>query len=167
MVATGNKRSATDAPEQQAPKRPRTTKPYVPKYKSGPYGLILALSSADENSTVGMTKNQLIDLAQPHCDTSYTVPQDTRGFYTAWNSMKTLIQKGIVTEHGRPTRRYQLTDEGWEIARGMRGVEAAGNRSGGGSAAASRGVSRTTSGQSGTFAQVLYVHCLVFTLERT
>lgn len=76
--------------------------------------------------------------------------------------MKTLSQKGIVSEHGRPTRRYQLTDEGWEIARGMRGVEA-GNRSVSGSAATSRAVSRTTSNQRETSVQVWTYHIYMTT----
>lgn len=71
----------------------------------------------DEDSPIGLTKSQLIDLAQPHCDASFTAPTDPTKFYTAWNSMKTLIQKDLVYEHGRPQRRYLLTDEGWEIAK--------------------------------------------------
>lgn len=31
--------------------------------------------------------------------------------------MKTLIQKDLVYEQGRPLKRYFLTDEGWEVAR--------------------------------------------------
>jgi crossover junction endonuclease MUS81 len=31
--------------------------------------------------------------------------------------MKTLIQKELVCERGRPLRRYSLTDEGWDVAR--------------------------------------------------
>lgn len=31
--------------------------------------------------------------------------------------MKTLIQKDLVCEHGRPTRKYLLSEEGWEVAK--------------------------------------------------
>jgi crossover junction endonuclease MUS81 len=31
--------------------------------------------------------------------------------------MKTLIQKDLVYEHGRPLRRYALSEEGWEVAK--------------------------------------------------
>lgn len=31
--------------------------------------------------------------------------------------MKTLIQKDLVYEHGRPLRKYALSEEGWEVAR--------------------------------------------------
>lgn len=31
--------------------------------------------------------------------------------------MKTLVQKDLVYEHGRPLRRYALSEEGWEVAK--------------------------------------------------
>jgi crossover junction endonuclease MUS81 len=76
-----------------------------------------------------MTKAQLIDVAQPHCDASFTVPADPTKFYTAWNSMKTLVQKDLVYEHGRPLRRYLLTEEGWEIAKKIHRTTSQGNSS--------------------------------------
>ena len=71
----------------------------------------------DENSSQGLTKAQLIEAAQPHCDSSFTAPSDPTKFYTAWNSMKTLVQKDLVYEHGRPLRRYALSEDGWEVAK--------------------------------------------------
>lgn len=64
-----------------------------------------------------MTKAQLIEVAQPYCDSSFTAPTDPTKFYTAWNSMKTLIQKDLVYEHGRPLRKYALSEDGWEVAK--------------------------------------------------
>ncbi|KAI1345185.1 ERCC4 domain-containing protein [Xylariaceae sp. FL0016] len=98
-------------------KKPRKSKPYVPTLRSGAYALVIALSTLDEDAAVGMTKARLIEEAQPHCDSSFTAPSDPTKFYTAWNSMKTLLDKDLVHERGRPTRRYTLTDEGWEVAR--------------------------------------------------
>lgn len=96
-------------------KKPRKSKkPYVPQLRSGAYALILGLSSIDESECV--SKQQLIELAQPHCDASFTATKDTTTFYTAWNSMKTLVDKDLVKETSRPQRRYALTDEGWEVA---------------------------------------------------
>lgn len=103
--------------EERPPKRQRKPKPYVPTLRSGPYAIILGLATLEEGTRNGMTKPQLIEVAQPHCDASFTAPPDPRSFYTAWNSMKTLLDKDIVYERGRPTRRYHLTDEGWEVAR--------------------------------------------------
>lgn len=103
--------------EGRPPKRQRKAKPYVPGLRSGPYALILGLAMLEEGTRNGMTKPQLIEVAQPHCDASFTAPSQPNSFYTAWNSMKTLLDKELVDERGRPTRRYTLTDEGWEVAR--------------------------------------------------
>ncbi|KAK2778188.1 DNA repair protein [Colletotrichum kahawae] len=99
------------------PKKARKAKPYVPTYRSGPYALILALATLDEDASLGMTKTKLIEQAQENCDSSFTAPSDPTKFYTAWNSMKTLIDKDLVCEKGRPQRRYSLTDEGRDVAR--------------------------------------------------
>ncbi|KAJ9133963.1 Crossover junction endonuclease MUS81 [Pleurostoma richardsiae] len=106
-----------DGAESSRPAKKRKTKQYVPAYRSGPYALVLALSAMDEDVSIGMTKADLIDAAQPHCDSSFTAPSDPTKFYTAWNSMKTLVQKELVYERGRPLKRYALTDEGWDVAK--------------------------------------------------
>lgn len=106
--------------ESSKPKRKaRQPKAYVPAYRSGAFALIVGLSGIAHDST-GMTKAELIEAAQPHCDSSFSAPSDPTKFYTAWSSMKTLLQKELVYEHGRPLRRYALTDEGWEVARRIR-----------------------------------------------
>lgn len=101
-------------------KKARKVKQYVPTLRSGPYALILALSSLHEDAPIGITKAETIELAQPHCDASFTAPSDPSKFYTAWNSMKTLLEKDLVYEKGRPLRRYALTEEGWEVAKRIR-----------------------------------------------
>ncbi|KAI0593891.1 hypothetical protein F4775DRAFT_469072 [Biscogniauxia sp. FL1348] len=103
--------------EQRPAKKPRRPKPYVPTFRSGAYAIIRALSSLEEGTREGMTRVQLIGAAQEHCDSSFSVPDDPKKFYTAWNSMKTLLDKDLVYERGRPLRKYTLTDEGWEVAR--------------------------------------------------
>ncbi|KAL9621674.1 MAG: hypothetical protein Q9160_003927 [Pyrenula sp. 1 TL-2023] len=105
--------------EEKTVKKARKPKPYVPSLRSGAYALILALSTLEEEATIGLTKADTIDRAQPHCDASFTAPSDPTKFYTAWNSMKTLIGKDLVYEHGRPLRRYMLTEVGWEVAKRM------------------------------------------------
>ncbi|KAK4035058.1 ERCC4 domain-containing protein [Parachaetomium inaequale] len=100
-------------------KKAKKPKPYVPAYRSGAYALVVALSKAGQE-VVGMPKADLIEEAQPHCDSSFSAPSDPTKFYTAWNSMKTLLQKELVYERGRPLKRYALTDEGWEVAKRIR-----------------------------------------------
>jgi crossover junction endonuclease MUS81 len=105
------------------PKKARKLKAYVPALRSGAYALILALATIDEDAEQGLTKANTIELAQPNCDSSFTAPSDPTKFFTAWNSMKTLLDKDLVYERGRPLRRYMLTEEGWEVARRIKGIE--------------------------------------------
>lgn len=115
------KSSNKDNEDGTAPtKKARKPKPYIPALRSGAYGLIMALSTLDENASVGITKAQTIELAQPHCDSSFSAPSDPTKFYTAWSGMKTLIEKDFVYEKGRPLRKYALTEEGWEVAKRIR-----------------------------------------------
>ncbi|KAI1837778.1 hypothetical protein DTO013E5_1644 [Penicillium roqueforti] len=116
LPGKGGKRASEGGVDQPA-KKPRKAKPYVPTLRSGPYALMLALGTQNENESQGMTKAHLIEVAQPFCDSSFTAPPDPTKFYTAWNSMKTLIQKDLVYEHGRPLRKYLLSEEGWEVAK--------------------------------------------------
>ncbi|KAL9026748.1 MAG: hypothetical protein Q9196_004635 [Gyalolechia fulgens] len=102
-------------------KKPRkSAKPYVPQLRSGPYAILLALVSIGESEQI--SKQQLVELAQPHCDASFVAPKDTTSFHTAWSSMKTLLQKDLVKETRGPQRRYSLTDEGWDVAEKMKRV---------------------------------------------
>ncbi|PYH93649.1 endonuclease MUS81 [Aspergillus ellipticus CBS 707.79] len=120
---SSSKRVSEDGPaEAQPAKKPRKAKPYVPTLRSGPYALILALGTLDENSSQGLTKAQLIEKAQPNCDSSFTAPSDPSKFHTAWSSMKTLLQKELVYDFGRPLKKYALTEEGWEVAKRMKKV---------------------------------------------
>ncbi|KAM0437646.1 hypothetical protein ACHAPT_002010 [Fusarium lateritium] len=111
--AEGNGAEGSSRPAKKA----RKPKAYVPAFRSGAFALVIGLSTLDEDASLGMTKAELIEVAQHHCDSSFTAPSDPTKFYTAWNSMKTLVQKELVYERGRPLRRYALTDEGWEVAK--------------------------------------------------
>lgn len=94
------------------PKKHRKMKEYIPAYRSGGYALLVALHRAGEDM---LTKEQLIDMAQSHCDSSFTAPSDPSKHYTAWASMKTLTEKNLVYCRGRP-KRYCLTDIGDQVA---------------------------------------------------
>ncbi|KAF9893100.1 Crossover junction endonuclease mus81 [Aspergillus nanangensis] len=115
-----SKRTSEDDPSNnQATKKARKPRPYVPTLRSGPYALVLGLATLGENSTQGLTKPQLIEKAQPFCDSSFTAPDDPKKFFTAWNSMKSLLQKDLVYDHGHPLKKYALTEDGWEVAKRM------------------------------------------------
>jgi crossover junction endonuclease MUS81 len=57
-----------------------------------------------------MGKSELSRAAQPFSDSSFSA-SEKGGYYTAWNSMKTLVMKGMVYASGNP-QRYCLTEEG-------------------------------------------------------
>jgi crossover junction endonuclease MUS81 len=113
--------SAGQAEDDQASPIPKKRKaqPYVPKYRSGAYGLIVALGTLDRDNNQAIPKPDLIRLAQDHCDASYTVPSDTTKFFTAWKSMQTLESKELVCTKGHPTKKYYLSDDGWVVADGI------------------------------------------------
>lgn len=102
-----------------AGQRPRKKKAYVPQLRQGGYAILMALSSPEAEGRDWLVKPEVIELAQPHCDASFTVTQPG-GFYTAWKSIETLLKNDLVAERGRPTKRYALTEEGWEVARKLR-----------------------------------------------
>lgn len=114
------------APPPKRPRKQGATKPYIPALRSGSYAILLALSAWPESSSKGLTKAQIIEQGQPFCNTSFTAPQDTTKFHTAWSGMKTLEGKDLVYEKGRPLRRWFLTDEGWEVAKRIRAVKEGG-----------------------------------------
>lgn len=120
-----NRAQQEDAGASEKPKKKRQAKAYVPTFRSGPYAIIIALSTLPEEDGAGMTKAELIEIAQEHCDASFSAPSDPTKFYTAWSSMKTLQQKELVYERGRPLRKYALTDEGWEVAKRIRNANEA------------------------------------------
>lgn len=101
----------TTAPK--APKRPRTARPYIPTFRSGPYAMLIALMLDSQNpDTKGYcTRQDILAMGQPYC----SVPME-EGTYSALNgAIKKLLEKELVTKQGHPPR-YTITDEGLEIA---------------------------------------------------
>ena len=69
-----------------------------------------------------LTKTELIDRARPYCDASFDAPAEAGKFYTAWASMRTLINNNYVYSSGNP-KRYMLTEGGEEVGRGILAAE--------------------------------------------
>ena len=113
------------APEGPSKRVRKVAQPkgYVPKRRSGAYAIVMALSTIPEESRNGMTKAEVISIAHEWSDHSFTAPSDPKSWYTAWGSMKTLESKEIVYISGKPTKKYALTEDGWELAKRIRGVE--------------------------------------------
>jgi crossover junction endonuclease MUS81 len=99
----------------EAPRKRAPTKAYIPRYRSGAWAILRALDSLPGDP--GVTKPDIIREAQQYCETSFDVPLQNK-YYTAWNSMKTLLEKGYVYQD-RSSARYCLTEEGEQIAKGL------------------------------------------------
>ncbi|CAG8541288.1 2832_t:CDS:2, partial [Racocetra fulgida] len=109
----------SDEPEPKRQKTTTASKVYVPKYRSGAYAIMLALYKSSEiDSNPNMTKADLIKEAQRYCDASFDIPSGKQKFYTAWNSMKTLLDKNYVYKNDYPSR-FSLTESGLLVARQM------------------------------------------------
>lgn len=110
--------SDVSAPTDDAPppkkKRAVAPKIYIPQKGSGAYGILIGLlqqvEKPEETIQVFMTKNEIIRVAQPYSDSSYE-HAERGGYQTAWNGIKTLINKGYVFVSGSP-HKYCLTEEG-------------------------------------------------------
>ncbi|KAJ2963579.1 hypothetical protein NQZ79_g1423 [Umbelopsis isabellina] len=89
---------------------------YIPRYRSGAYGIMIALYENAEKygSQSRLSKEEIVVLGQQHCDTSYDMLEAGKS-YTAWSSMKTLLEKGYIWKQGSPAR-YSLTDTGKAMA---------------------------------------------------
>lgn len=72
--------------------------------------IVAAADEPDEARMTYLTRGEIVRFAQPFCDSSYD--HSERGTWvTAWNGMKTLVNKGYVLVQGLP-HRYCLTEEG-------------------------------------------------------
>ena len=109
-------------PKPFRPKAKRQKKAYVPKYRTGGYGILLALLDIHDVGRPDATQQQICRLAQDNCDSSYTLKEPNSN-YTAWNSMKNLVDKGYIYKNGSP-KKYQLTETGFELAEKLKQVKA-------------------------------------------
>lgn len=98
------------------PKKKRRVLPrtYIPAPRSGAYGILIGMLVAQENPDDAideqLTRGEIVRHAQAFCEASYD--RSEKGTWvTAWNGMKTLVNKGYVSVQGMP-HRYSLTHEG-------------------------------------------------------
>ncbi|XP_046425917.1 crossover junction endonuclease MUS81 isoform X5 [Neodiprion fabricii] len=89
---------------------------YIPAWRSGGYAILLTFYEKMQNPDfIGyMNKADLQAAAQRYCDNSLSKPEPG-SYYSAWASMTTLIQKGLVIKSSNPAK-YRLTDDGYTAA---------------------------------------------------
>ncbi|WFD35488.1 Crossover junction endonuclease mus81 [Malassezia cuniculi] len=130
---------ASQASSSQAASRPpkrRRVREYIPAPRSGAHGILVGLYIKAGNADApGASKPELISLAQPFCDSDYSIPGGSAGadvrslalrqgapgararsYITAWNSIKTLIDKEYVYKTGNPPI-YTLSEQGLAVAK--------------------------------------------------
>lgn len=101
----------------QVAKDKRAPRKYAPGYRSGAFGLLIALHLATTSQEQDfLTKEQLIINAQEFCTASYRTPAHGKhSAHTAWNGMATLMAKELVMKDGTPSK-YYLTLAGQDLA---------------------------------------------------
>jgi crossover junction endonuclease MUS81 len=115
---TANPFQETDLPTQ-VPKRRPLARQYIPKYRSGGWAILRALETFPPDAS--KTKADIVRVAHQYCDSSFDTPLDNK-FYTAWSSMKNLLERGYVYKSGNPPR-FSLTEEGAEVARKLANLD--------------------------------------------
>lgn len=108
--------SNSDVTDEQSRKKEKV---YVPRIRSGGYAILVALGKAEMDSNYldgSMTRSQLIQVAQPFCDSSFANAGDGN-YYNAWSSMALLLKKELVFKDSstRPPR-FSLTESGSRLA---------------------------------------------------
>eukprot|EP00045_Choanoeca_perplexa_P012390 m.135135 g.135135 ORF g.135135 m.135135 type:complete len:747 (+) comp15985_c0_seq40:128-2368(+) len=117
--------------------RKTTKRAYIPKRGSGAYALLVTLyrTSQEDGAEGYLKKADLVRLAQPLSDTSFTIP-DGGSRYTAWNAMGQLTKRDLVKKYSNPAK-YELTAEGRDLALKLHSANDASQLDGAQTAAAS------------------------------
>ncbi|KAF5289464.1 hypothetical protein FQR65_LT11837 [Abscondita terminalis] len=91
-------------------------KEYIPLYRSGAYAILITLYKKSlESEYLGyMLKADIIKEGKHLSDKSFVKP-DPGSYYTAWSSMKTLLDKNLIWKKSSPAK-YSLTNEGTALA---------------------------------------------------
>ncbi|EOA18625.1 hypothetical protein CARUB_v10007199mg [Capsella rubella] len=115
-----------DLPNNRAGIKANGKKRYIPQRNSVAYALLITLHRKTTNGKEFMRKQELIDAADASGLSHAPVgPEKGKGkaglghskreWYSGWNCMTTLIQKGLVVKSSNPAK-YMLTVEGREVA---------------------------------------------------
>lgn len=121
----GSNESSGRSPTAPAPdgRYKSSAKEYEPRYRSGPYALLLALYNTFQKNISSLGKQELIAAADAFTDEPLLFSGTSKfgkstGFrYDGWSSMGgTLIKKGLVRKCSNPAR-YSLTVPGLDLAR--------------------------------------------------
>ncbi|KAJ1961351.1 Crossover junction endonuclease mus81 [Dispira parvispora] len=144
-ITVDNPRKEANPPGSSGGTRAKRTPTYVPRYRSGSFAILIALhlltlrmrylnpdlrsttlhtteqagyESSDEISStlpeVWIDKNDIVTFAQHFSDATFNMAAYGRQ-YSAWNTMKTLVEKELVYRLGMAAQ-YALSPEGMQLA---------------------------------------------------
>ncbi|KAJ1652385.1 Crossover junction endonuclease mus81 [Dispira simplex] len=144
-ITTDNPREETNPSGSSGGTRAKRIPTYVPRYRSGSFAILIALhlltlrtrylnpdlrsatldsmeqaeyeSSSETSSTlpeVWIDKNDIATFAQPFSEATFNMAAYGRQ-YSAWNTMKTLVEKELVYRLGMAAQ-YALSIEGMQLA---------------------------------------------------
>lgn len=101
--------------------RKRAKRAYIPRRRSGGYAILIGLYIGCKNrNRAGLRKQEIIDLAAPYCEKSFSSNPANNEFYSAWTAIKVLESNDLVVSSGRAPRLYSLTEEGEELAKKLK-----------------------------------------------
>ena len=109
-----------DDNDDNTPARKRKKK-YVPAAHSGGYAILIVLLKHDSLGK-GLTKTQITQHAVNYCHSSFQANASAGNFYSAFSSMKTLLNNDYVVKEGRPEY-YSLTEEGRQVAKVLKEMD--------------------------------------------
>lgn len=104
--------------ENNTQTKKRKVKEYIPKKRSGGYGIMLGLLELKAYRR-SVTKEDIIQVGQKYTGVSMIPNHSTKEFYGAWSSISSLKKHELVLEEGRP-KRYTLTEKGVQLAKTLK-----------------------------------------------
>lgn len=111
----GGKR-AHELDDENSKKKTKRRSSWVPKRRSGSWAILIALHK-NNGSEKGLRKEDVIESASGYCDSSFTANPAARDFYSAWDGIKTLLNRELVECVGRAPKLYLLTEAGVAMAK--------------------------------------------------
>lgn len=115
--ARSSKRATAADSTDDAVRKQRKKQPWVPKFRSGGYAILLTLYHNDSiNAGAGMNKSAIVRFAEALCDSSFKSNPNVGTFYSAWSSINTILKNDMAYAEGSRNSTYYITDEGRQLA---------------------------------------------------
>ncbi|VVT51842.1 uncharacterized protein SAPINGB_P003231 [Magnusiomyces paraingens] len=110
--------SESQQTDSRQSKRQKSTRTYIPRPGSGGYAILITLfHNAEINGkSNGMSRDEITSIAHHLSNESFQSDFHAGRRYSAWNSIKKLIEKGLVYKNAVRNPKFFITDEGMLLA---------------------------------------------------